>query len=146
MKNAKLTVLAFALMAFGPVITLAQAQVAGTQPVGISAEQADVVVSGWSVKRHLLGKPVFNDKGEKVGVLHDIVVAPNDAVSFAVVSCYQFAGVAVHDVAVPITQLDFADGRLVWAGATRSVVRAMPAFQYAKVSAIPIARGDFPHH
>jgi len=51
-----------------------------------------------------------------------------------------------HDVAIPMAQLDYAGGKLVWAGATRDAVKAMPVFLYAKVRATPIARKDFGHH
>lgn len=51
----------------------------------------------------------------------------------------------MHDVAIPMSQLDFVDGKLVWAGATRDAVKSIPAFQYAKVHTVPIARKDFGH-
>ncbi|KUY62089.1 MULTISPECIES: PRC-barrel domain-containing protein [unclassified Burkholderia] len=126
--------------------TLADAQVAGTQVVGVSIEQASLVVNGWSAKKSLLGKVIYNDRGEKVGVLHDIIVTPDDAVSFAIVAAHQFLGVSAHDVAVPITQIDFIGGKLVWAGATRNALKAMPVFQYSKVRATPIARTEYAHH
>jgi sporulation protein YlmC with PRC-barrel domain len=103
-------------------------------------------VEGWSAKKSLLGKSIYNGSGEKVGVLHDIIVAPDDAVSFGIVAAHQFLGVSQHDVAVPMSQLDFVGGKLVWAGATRDAVKSIPAFQYAKVRTVPIARKDFSHH
>lgn len=146
MNVAKLAVAALAAASLGLLAPLAQAQVAGAQTIGVSAEQASLIVNGWSAKQSLLGKPVYNDQGEKVGVLHDIIVAPNDAVSFAIVAAHQFLGVSQHDVAVPITQIDIANGKLVWAGATRAAVKVIPAFQYAKVHATPIARSEYLHH
>jgi hypothetical protein len=137
-------VLSAALLIF--LTPVAEAQEAGVQPIGVSVEQASLVVNGWSARQSLLGKPVYNGQGDKVGVLHDIIVTPNDAVSFAIVAAHQFLGVSQHDVAIPITQLDFASGKLIWAGATRAAVSAMPVFQYAKVRATPIARSEFPHH
>jgi hypothetical protein len=38
------------------------------------------------------------------------------------------------------------NGKLVWAGATRQVVKELPTFVYAKVRAVPIARKDYGHH
>lgn len=146
MKLEKQAVIAIVAASLGLLAPLAQAQEAGVQTVGISVEQASIIVNGWSAKQSLLGKAVYNDKGEKVGVLHDIIVTPNDAVSFAIVAAHQFLGVAQHDVAVPMTQIDFSNGKLVWAGATRDAVKAIPPFQYAKVRATPIARREFLHH
>jgi sporulation protein YlmC with PRC-barrel domain len=130
----------------GAACQSASAQVAGAQPLGISVEQAQLIVEGWSTKKSLLGKSIYNDSGEKVGVLHDIIIAPDNAVSFAIVAAHQFLGVSEHDVAIPMSQLDYVNGKLVWAGATRDVVKAMPAFQYAKVRAVPTARKDYGHH
>jgi sporulation protein YlmC with PRC-barrel domain len=135
-----------AASAFGSVCQSANAQVAGAQPIGISVEQAQLVIEGWSVKKSLLGKSIYNDSGDKVGVLHDIIIAPDNAVSFGIVAAHQFLGVSQHDVAIPMSQLDYVNGKLVWAGATRDVVKSLPAFQYSKVRAVPIARQDYGHH
>ena len=135
-----------AASAFGAVCQQATAQVAGEQPIGVSVEQTQLIVEGWSVKKSLLGKSIYNDSGEKVGVLHDIIIAPDNAVSFGIVAAHQFLGVSQHDVAIPLSQLDYVDGKLIWAGATRDAVKAIPAFQYSKVRTVPIARKDFGHH
>lgn len=103
-------------------------------------------MKGWSVKKSLIGKSIFNDRGEKVGVLHDIIIAPDNTASFAIVAAHQFVGVSEHDVAVPLSQLDYLNGKLVWAGATREAVKAIPKFEFAKVRIVPVARSDFEHH
>jgi hypothetical protein len=146
MKAAKLAVVVLSIASLGLLGSVAQAQEAGAQPLGVTVEQASLIVNGWSAEKSLIGKPIYNDQGEKVGVLHDIIVAPNDAVSFAIVAAHQFLGVSEHDVAVPITQIDVQNGKLVWAGATRAAVKAMPAFQYSHVRAQPVARKDYLHH
>ena len=138
-----LTVAAASLLLLAPMVS---AQEAGIQPVGISVDEAAVVVNGWSARQSLLGKPVYNDQGDKVGVLHDVIITPNDAVSFAIVAAHQLLGVSQHDVAVPMTQIDIVGGKLVWAGATRAAVKATPIFQYVKVRATPMSRSQFTHH
>ena len=124
----------------------AQAQVAGAQPLGVSVEESAAIVAGWSVRKSIMDKPVFNEKGERVGVIHDIIVAPDRSVSFAIVAANQFLGVSHHDVAIPIEQLDFVNGKLVLAGATKDAIKALPEFQYAKVRATPKARSDYSEH
>ncbi len=146
MIKAKWAIVLMAVSALGVVSQQASAQVAGAQPIGISVEQTALVVEGWSVKKSLLGKSIYNDEGQKVGVLHDIIIAPDNAVSFGIVAAHQFLGVSHHDVAIPMSQLDYMNGKLVWPGATREAVKAIPAFQYAKVRTVPIARKDFGHH
>ncbi|MGF6602209.1 sporulation protein YlmC with PRC-barrel domain [Paraburkholderia sp. GAS448] len=123
----------------------ASAEVVGDQPIGITVAEADAIVSGWSIKRSILGKPVFNENAGKVGTVYDIVVAPDKSVSYAIIDAQGFIGIPRHDVAVPVDQLDFVDGKLVLRGATRDALKAMPAFQYAKLPAIPKQRGAYQH-
>jgi sporulation protein YlmC with PRC-barrel domain len=144
--KAKWAMVFIATTAFSTSCQMASAQVAGAQIIGVSVEQSQIIVEGWSVKKSLLGKIIYNDHGESVGVLHDIIIAPDNAVSVAIVAAHQFLGVSNHDVAIPMSQLDYVDGNLVWAGATRDAVKSTPVFQYAKVRTVPIARKAFGHH
>lgn len=118
---------------------MAQAQVAGSTttivPVstvlGIAtAEMRDVAV-GWSAKRQVLGKPVFNDNSERIGTVDDIVIAPDKAVSYAIIGAGGFPGVAKHDVAIPVSQFKLVDDKFVLAGATKDILKTMPLFEYA---------------
>lgn len=123
-----------------------QAQIAGAQPLGIDVEKTTAILSGWSVKKSILNKPVYNENSQRVGVIHDIIVAPDASVSFAIIAASQFAGVSHHDVAIPIEQLDIIDGKIVLAGATKAAIKALPEFEYAKMAATPKPRKDFGHH
>jgi sporulation protein YlmC with PRC-barrel domain len=111
---------------------LAQAQVAGSTVLGVAAAELQEVATGWSAKRQVLGRPVFNDKNEKVGTVDDIIISPDKAVSYAIVGAGGFLGVATHDVAIPVNQFTQADGKLVLAGATKEAIKAMPPFEYAR--------------
>lgn len=144
--KAKWALAFLAASAFGAVCQPASAQVAGTQTIGVTVAESQLIVEGWSVKKSLIGKSIYNDSGEKVGVLHDIIIAPDNAASFAIVAAHQFLGVSQHDVAIPMSQLDYLDGKLVWAGATRDAVKSIPAFQYAKVRTVPVARQEYGQH
>jgi sporulation protein YlmC with PRC-barrel domain len=123
-----------------------QAQVAGSQSLGISVEESTAILNGWSVRKSIMNKPVVNENGQRVGVIHDIIVAPDKSVSFAIVAASQFAGVSHHDVAIPIEQLDIVDGKIVLAGATKAAIKALPEFAYAKMPATPKPRAEFIHH
>ncbi|MEI5996718.1 PRC-barrel domain-containing protein [Paraburkholderia bengalensis] len=144
--KAKWAAVLIAVSTFGVIGNQANAQVAGSQTIGVSVEQEAIIINGWSVKKSLLGKPVYNEQGQKVGVMHDIIIAPDNASSFAIVAAHQFLGVSQHDVAVPLSQIDYTNGKLVWAGATKDAVKAIPAFQYAKVRATPMARKEYSEH
>ncbi len=110
------------------------APVAGvaTATIGVTVEEAVIVAHGWSVKKQLLGKPVYNDKNEKIGKVEDIIVNPDKAVSYAIIGAGGFLGIAVHDVAIPANQFKITGDKITLAGATKENVRAMPEFHYAK--------------
>jgi sporulation protein YlmC with PRC-barrel domain len=114
------------------VPSASRAQVAGSTLVGVSVAEAREVASGWSAKRRILGQPVFNDKKERVGSIDDLIVAPDKAVSYAIINAGGFIGVTKHDVAIPVSQFKLVDNKLVLAGATKEALRANPPFEYAR--------------
>lgn len=130
----KLAVIAFAtsLLAAAPV----SAQVAGqSTSLGISITESTQIATGWSVKKTLLGKAVYNETGQKVGKVEDLIVAPSNSVSYVIVGAGGFVGIGRHDVAIPVSQIKDQKGKLVMAGATKDGIKAMPAFNYADNSA-----------
>lgn len=115
----------------------AHAQVAGTQPLGVTVEQSQALLEGWSVKKSILGRAVYNDNNQKIGTIRDLVVAPDGSLSAAILSAGGFIGVATHDVAVPVSALEVRDGNFFLPGATKEAVNATPAFQYSKIHTSP---------
>lgn len=110
----------------------AGAPVAGRSTLGVTVEQMNVVVAGWSAKKAILGKNVYNDQNQKVGKIDDIVVAPDNSISVAVVGAGGFLGMGKHDVAIPMSQLQSQNDRFVLPGATKDALKALPAFEYAR--------------
>jgi hypothetical protein len=108
-----------------------RAQVAGATLVGVAAAEMRDVASGWSAKCQVLGAPVFNDQNERIGDVDDIIIAPDKAISFAIINAGGFLQVTKHDVAVPVSQLKLVEGKLVLPGATRDALKASPEFEYA---------------
>jgi sporulation protein YlmC with PRC-barrel domain len=108
------------------------AQVAGSATVGISVEELKVVAVGWSAKKKILGKAVYNDKNEKIGVVDDLIITPDKSVSYAIIGAGGFLGMGKHDVAIPVSQFKEDKGKIVLAGATKDVLKALPKFEYAK--------------
>jgi sporulation protein YlmC with PRC-barrel domain len=104
-------------------------QVVGSTTLGV-VELRDVT-SGWSTKRQVLGKKVFNDDNETVGKIDDIIVSPDKAVSYAIIGAGGFLGVGRHDVAIPVSQLKEDGGKFILAGASKEAIKAMPEFDYA---------------
>ena len=92
---------------------VSDAQVAGTTTVSVRVTELQEVAKGWSVKRSILGQPVYNDKDEQVGSIDDIIISPDKAVSYAIVNAGGFLGLTKHDVAIPSR---LVDKKLVLAG------------------------------
>ncbi|MFP5223499.1 MAG: PRC-barrel domain-containing protein [Acidobacteriota bacterium] len=116
-------------------LSLAGAAMAQTTPVvgtiGIAPEEIKVLAKGWSIKKDVLGKDVYNEANEKIGVVEDIIVTPDKALSYSVVSTGGFLGMAKHDVVIPVFQFKMQNKRIVLPGATKEAVKAMPEFKYA---------------
>ncbi len=115
---------------------LAQAQVAGsTTALGVSVMENTELTMGWSAKRGLLGKSVYDDKGTRIGKVQDLIISPDKRLSYVIVGAGGFIGFGRHDVAVPTTQLQESAGKWVMPGATKDTLKALPAFDYANDSA-----------
>jgi sporulation protein YlmC with PRC-barrel domain len=108
------------------------AQVAGTTLLGVTVTELQEVTKGWSVKRTILGQPVYNDTKERVGTVDDLIVTPEKAISYAIVNAGGFLGLAKHNVAIPVSQFKLVDNKLVLPGATKEALKASPEFQYAQ--------------
>jgi len=124
MKRTTIVMLAsIALMA----PTFAQAQVV----VGTTATEFRQATSGWSAQRQVFGQPVFNDTNQEIGKIDDVIIGPDKKASYAIIGTGGFLGVGKHDVAIPVFQLKQVNGQFVLAGATKAVLKKMPAFEYA---------------
>ena len=110
----------------------AKGQVAGSTTIGVAVAELKEVAVGWSAKKQIFGKAVYNEKKEKVGAVTDIIITPEKAVSYVILAAGPFIGIGRHDVAIPVSQLRLQDGNLVLPGATKEAVKAMPPFEYAK--------------
>lgn len=114
---------------------LAAAAMAQNTPVvgsiGVTPDQVSVVAKGWSIKKDILSKDVYNDLNEKVGVVEDIIVTPEKGMSYAIVSAGGFLGMAKHDVAIPVSQFKMTNKRVMLPGATKDTLKSMAAFKYA---------------
>ena len=113
MKPIRILMLASIALA-APAIS--HAQVAGTTLLGVSVEEMRNVALGWSVKRTILGQLVYNDNNERVGAIDDIIIAPDKAISYAIVNAGGFLGLAKHNVSVPVSKFKLVEGKLVMPG------------------------------
>jgi sporulation protein YlmC with PRC-barrel domain len=110
----------------------ALAQVAGgTTTVDVAISESTQLAMGWSVKKTLLGKTIYNDAGAKVGKVQDLIISPDKKLSYIIVGAGGFIGMGRQDVAIAVTQIQDKAGKLVMAGASKDMLKAMPPFSYA---------------
>jgi len=132
MKRKVLTAIAAASVLLTGATTSISQQVVGSTQLGVAVAELRDVTTGWSAKRQVLGKTVYNDSGDGIGKVDDIIVSPDKAVSYAIIGAGGFLGVGRHDVAIPVSQIkQQGDGKFVLAGATKDAIKAMPPFEYA---------------
>jgi hypothetical protein len=106
--------------------------VAQTAGVSVSTVELREVATGWSAKKQILGENVYNDVGDKVGEINDLIVMPNKALSYAIVGVGGFLGVREHEIAVPVDRLKQEKGKIILPGATKEALQEAPKFEYAK--------------
>ena len=131
----QVTVILLASFAF-TFAAISEAQVAGRTRITVAV--AEDVALGLSAKKQILGQAVYNQTGDKVGAIDDLVVAPDNSVSFAIIGVGGFVGVRKHRVAIPVELLLNRDGGFILLGATKEALKTLPAFDYAR----PIERDD----
>ena len=108
-------------LALLPAMAQAQSAVA-TAPRG--AVITEETVSGWSVKRSLLGKSVFNEKEEVIGVINDLLIAPDSTISHIIVQTGSEQG--ARDVAIDSGSIQVHDGKFYVEGVDKSDLEAAP--------------------
>lgn len=127
--TSKLSRLALATLALSGLLSAGPlaAQVAGGTTQTIESTQ---LAAGWSVKKTLMGKTVYNNAGAKVGTVEDLIIAPDRNVSYVIVGAGGFIGLGRHDVAIPVSQIQDRAGKLVLPNATKDSIKALPEFTY----------------
>jgi sporulation protein YlmC with PRC-barrel domain len=106
------------------------APVAGRAVLGVTVAETQMVAPGYRATR-LLNKEVLNEKGDKIGKIDDLVIAPDGTLSIAVVNVGGFVGIAGHRVAIPVRQFERIAPKPILPGATKESLKALPDFRYA---------------
>lgn len=97
---------------------------------GITAEQLGKLAQGWSIKKDILDQYVYNDSNDTIGTIEDLLVTPDDAISYAIIGVGGFLGMGRHDVAIPIYQLVITKAQITLPGVTQESLKAMPSYEY----------------
>src|SRR5882762_6666422 len=77
----------------------------------------------------LKGKPVVNEKNERIGTIDDLIIG-KDRVLFGILQVGGFLGIGSHLVAVPYQSLQIDPTKIVLPGASKEALKNLPEFQY----------------
>jgi sporulation protein YlmC with PRC-barrel domain len=83
-------------------------------------------VNGAAVKEDLVGKTVYNENGDSIGEVQDVVVSNGKATQY-VIGAGGFLGMGKHDVAIPFDKVSNQNGKLILSGYTKEQLKALPA-------------------
>jgi sporulation protein YlmC with PRC-barrel domain len=100
--------------------------------LSVSQQEINIAQKGWSAKKDIIGKAVYNDNNENIGDVNDVIFSRNNSASFVVIGVGGFLGMGEHDVAVPLSRIKHENDKLILAGATKETLKKMPEFRYAK--------------
>src|SRR5690606_28972107 len=83
-------------------------------------------ISGKGVDNDLIGEEVYNEKGEKIGDIKDVVLGPDGKATNVVIGAGGFLGMGQHDVAIPFSSVTQSDDKLVLSGYTKDQLKELP--------------------
>ena len=119
--------IASAVLPLAPAPTHAQGQ-----PQSLAAVRIDPVKlsSGYRASK-VRGADVINENSERIGTIDDVIITQDGKESYAVIAVGGFLGLGDHLVAVPYSQLNMQDNKIVLRGATKDALKALPQFKYS---------------
>jgi sporulation protein YlmC with PRC-barrel domain len=101
---------------------------AAQKPVVLAIVDVKLVALGYRISE-LIGKPVYNSQGQRIGRVDDFVIQ-RDRVLMTIISVGGFLGIGGRLVAVPYSSLRMTRKGMVLPGATKQAVGRLPAFHY----------------
>ncbi|MGE4048294.1 MAG: PRC-barrel domain-containing protein [Acetobacteraceae bacterium] len=117
------TITAVAALALGlgaPIATHAQ-----------TGAMKDVMTGDQSMRSSkLINAAVYNDQGDKIGSIVDILVRSNGAEPVALVSVGDYIGGGTKLVAFPVSKLHLDGSKAMMQGATRAALAAMSNYTF----------------
>ena len=100
------------------------------QTIVLTEVDPTVLATGWRAS-DIMGAKVYNDAGEDIGKLEDMIITTAGTVPYAVVSVGGFLGMDAHHVVVAASALELVGKKLTLHGATKESLKALPNFTFA---------------
>jgi len=67
-------------------------QAAASKTLSVSQQEMNLAEKGWSGKKDIMGKAVYNDNNEKIGDVNDVIFSRNNSASFVIIGVGGFLG------------------------------------------------------
>lgn len=112
----------------GPASTSPQGATTSSPNNALPMGEANVV-TGWSVKKKIMGKNVENEKDEKIGDIRDLIVDKTGRVTHYIIGAGGFLGMGEHDVAIPFDRITLTGDVFRLNGYTKDQLKALPKAQ-----------------
>src|SRR5438034_494752 len=97
------------------------------QTVGIAKVESSTVASGFRASK-VVGALVFNDSGDNIGKIDDVIVSSDGKAPYAVLSVGGFLGLGSKLVLVKYEALHFQDNKITLPGGTKDQLMSLPEF------------------
>lgn len=109
-----------------------QASGQGTpQTIGLIKIDTQTLATGFRASK-IVGSAVVNEANDTIGKVDDVIISPDGAAPFAVLSVGGFLGMGDRLIVVPYAALKFVGGRVTLPGASKAELKELPEFKYAK--------------
>jgi sporulation protein YlmC with PRC-barrel domain len=103
---------------------------AAQNPVVLAIVDVKLVALGYRISE-LIGKPVYNSQGRKIGHVDDFVIQ-RDRVLMTIINVGGFLGIGGRLIATPYSSLRMTQKGMVLPGASKQAVGKLPAFHYRR--------------
>lgn len=115
------------LVALGAALMLSSATLASIA----HAASSPVMMTDHSVRTsRLIGMTVFNDQGDRIGKVEDVLLAPGSGEPRLVLSVGEYLGQQDRLVAVPLSHVKLEGAQPMMAGATKQQLARMPVYLF----------------
>ena len=114
------------LLSAGPVLAQVSAQ-----PIPLVRVDVNKMASGYR-SSVIVDSPVVNERGDKIGMVDDLIIEPSEMVPYAILSVGGFLGIGERLVVVPFNSLKISENKIELPGATKDATRGYARVQLRK--------------